>query len=56
MFTTIPASISTPIRDITERGVPVMKSPMDTPIMDMGTVKIMMKGSRRDSNWLAITM
>ena len=56
LFTTMPASISIPISDITERGIPVRRRPRMTPMIAIGTVKMMMNGSRSDSNWLAITM
>ncbi len=56
LFTTIPASMSMPTMAVIERLVPVNSRVRTTPMKAMGTVKMMMNGSRNDSNWLAITM
>ena len=54
-FTTIPASITTPIRTITLRVDPESRSAHTTPIAASGIVKRIRNGCSSDSNWLAIT-
>ena len=54
--TTIPVSMTIPIRLWTFRDVPVSNSVGTTPMIANGTETITIKGSRNLSNWAAITM
>jgi hypothetical protein len=55
LFTTIPASMTTPIRATTEMGVRVIQRLSPAPTMASGTDAMMTMGCRNDSNWLAMT-
>ena len=46
----IPASITTPIRDITFKVVPVRRRTRITPVIPGGSASKMIKGSRNDLN------
>ncbi len=52
----MPASISTPMREVMPRVAPVRMWMKITPIRPIGIEKIRRNGSRRDSNWAAMTM
>ncbi|MBK6900928.1 MAG: hypothetical protein IPH09_17295 [bacterium] len=55
LFTTMPASMIAPITTITLTGVPVRARPYTAPVRASGTVNMMIRGCRKDSNWAAIT-
>jgi len=56
LLTTIPVRIKIPIRAGTERVLPKAKRPKTTPVKARGTVNMITKGERRDSNCAAMIM
>ena len=56
LLTAMPVRIIIPIRAGTDKVRPKARSPATTPINPRGTVNMITKGVRSDSNWAAIIM
>ena len=54
--TTMPTIMMMPMKDVVVRVVRVRNRAQMTPIMPSGTENMMMKGSRSERNWDAMTM